>query len=112
MTKPDTRSLPSRRVFLGAAAAALAPACVHPGRSGGAVRADVPAARAAGMPAPDVETLLGQMTLDEKIGQMTQIDKNALHGGREVHDLMVGSVLSGADSLPHPNAADTWVEMY
>ena len=64
------------------------------------------------MPAPDVETLLGQMTLDEKIGQMTQIDKNALHGGREVHDLMVGSVLSGADSLPHPNAADTWAEMY
>jgi beta-glucosidase len=107
-----SRFLPSRRAFLGAAAAALAPACVHPGRTGGAVRADIPPARAAGMPAPDVEALLGQMTLDEKIGQMTQIDKNALHGGREIHDLMVGSVLSGADSLPHPNAADTWVEMY
>jgi beta-glucosidase len=113
MTKHDTRSLPSRRSFLGAAAAAVAaPACVHPGRTGGAVRADIPPARAAGMPAPDVETLLGQMTLDEKIGQMTQIDKNALRNGREVHDLMVGSVLSGADSLPHPNAADTWVDMY
>ena len=87
--------------------------CVHPGRDAAAPsRADVPAARAAGMPAPDVETLLAQMTLDEKIGQMTQIDKNALETGREVHDLMVGSVLSGADSLPHPNAADTWVDMY
>src|SRR5581483_7083062 len=112
MTKPDARSLPSRRTFLGVAAAALAPGCVHPGHSGGAVRANVPSGRAEGVPAPDVETLLGQMTLDEKIGQMTQIDKNALHGGREVHDLMVGSVLSGADSLPHPNAADTWAEMY
>jgi len=109
---PDSRLLPSRRAFLGVAAAALAPACVHPGRTGGAVRADVAPARAAGMPSPEVETLLGQMTLDEKIGQMTQIDKNALRNGREVHDLMVGSVLSGADSLPHPNAADTWVDMY
>ena len=78
----------------------------------GPKHADIPPARAAGMPAPDVETLLGQMTLDEKIGQMTQIDKNALRTGREVHDLMVGSVLSGADSLPRPNTADTWVDMY
>ena len=107
-----TKSLPSRRTFLGAAAAAaIAPACVAH-RNGGAAHADIPPARAAGMPAPDVETLLGQMTLDEKIGQMTQIDKNALRTGREVHDLMVGSVLSGADSLPRPNTADTWVDMY
>ena len=105
--------LPSRRTFLGAAAAAaLAPACVHPGGTAGPKHADISPERAAGMPSPDVETLLGQMTLDEKIGQMTQIDKNAMRTGREVHDLMVGSVLSGADSLPRPNAADTWVDMY
>ncbi len=35
------------------------------------------------MPAPDVEALLAQMTLDEKIGQMTQADKNALKDGRD-----------------------------
>ncbi len=105
--------LPSRRTFLGAPPPPRwRPPVSHPGPHGGAVHADIPPARAAGMPAPDVETLLGQMTLDEKIGQMTQIDKNALHTGREVHDLMVGSVLSGADSLPRPNAADTWVDMY
>jgi beta-glucosidase len=114
MTKPaDTLPLPlpSRRTFLGVAAAALAPACVAH-RNGGAAHADVSPARAAGTPAPDIETLLGQMTLDEKIGQMTQIDKNVVHTGREIHDLMVGSVLSGADSLPRPNTADTWVDMY
>ena len=76
------RSLPTRRAFLGAAAALLPAACVAtPAGSGGAERADVPAARAAGMPAPDVEALLAQMTLDEKIGQMTQVDKNALKDG-------------------------------
>ena len=46
--------------------------------------ADVPAARKAGVPSPDVEALLAQMTLDEKIGQMTQADKNALKDGKEI----------------------------
>ena len=52
------------------------------------------------MPAPDVEALLAQMTLDEKIGQMTQADKTALKDGREVHDFFMGSVLSGARLAP------------
>ena len=82
-------------------------ACVgpRPGATPQPSAADVPAARKAGMPAPDVEALLGQMTLDEKIGQMTQTDKNALKDGREVHEFFMGSVLSGADSLPKPNDA-------
>jgi len=109
--------LPTRRAFLAAGAgagAALLPACLAHHRPGSSVadHADVPAARAAGTPPPDIEGLLAQMTLDEKIGQMTQIDKNALTTGREVHDLLVGSVLSGADSLPRPNEPATWVEMY
>ncbi len=104
----------TRRLFLGASAALVPAACLgHRTAAGGAAVADVPQARAAGTPAPDIEALLAQMTLDEKIGQMTQIDKNALRsGGREVHELMVGSVLSGADSLPRPNSADSWVDMY
>ena len=54
-------------------------ACVgpRPGATPQPSAADVPAARKAGVPAPDVEALLAQMTLDEKIGQMTQADKNA-----------------------------------
>jgi beta-glucosidase len=105
---------PTRRTFLGAAAAgALVPACMgpRPGASPQPSAADVPAARKAGLPAPDVEALLAQMTLDEKIGQMTQADRGALKDGREIHDFFLGSVLSGADSLPKPNSADTWAEM-
>ncbi len=106
---------PPRRIFLGAtAAAALAPACFGPPRPGATPQpsaADVPAARKAGAPAPDIEALLAQMTVDEKIGQMTQADKNALKDGREIHELFLGSVLSGADSLPKPNTPESWAEM-
>ena len=107
--------LPTRRTFLGAAAAtALAPAaCVTP-RSGAGPQpspADVAAARKAGVPAPDVEALLAQMTLDEKIGQMTQADKTALPDGNEVRELFMGSVLSGGNSLPKPNDPATWAAM-
>jgi beta-glucosidase len=74
--------------------------------------ANVPPERKAGLPAPNVDALLAQMTLDEKIGQMTQVDKTALKDGREIHDLFNGSVLSGADSLPKPNEPATWAAMY
>jgi beta-glucosidase len=109
----DLASPPSgstRRTFLGAAAAsALAPAaCLRPPQPSAA---DVPKARKAGVAAPDVEALLAQMTLDEKIGQMTQADKTALQDGREIHQFFLGSVLSGADSLPQPNTPETWAEM-
>src|SRR5262249_20119852 len=70
------------------------------------------AERKTGTPSPDVETLLAQMTLDEKIGQMTQADMKALKDGKEVHSYLLGSVLSGADSLPKPNEPATWVAMY
>ena len=113
MTKRP-HQLPTRRTFLGAAAVtALAPAaCVTTRASAGLQPspADV-AARKAGVPAPDVEALLAQMTLDEKIGQMTQADKNALTDGQEVRELFMGSVLSGGNSLPKPNDPATWAEM-
>jgi beta-glucosidase len=107
---------PSRRTFLGAAAAALVPAAcfAHKGATAGAA-GGAPASPHAGgaAPAPNIEALLGQMTLDEKIGQMTQVDKNALlRNGKEIRELYIGSVLSGADSLPRPNTPDNWVAMY
>ena len=76
------------------------------------VAADVSPDRKAGVQSPDVEALLAQMTLDEKIGQMTQADMKALKDGSEVRTFMLGSILSGADSLPKPNEPATWVEMY
>jgi beta-glucosidase len=106
--------LPTRRTFLGAAAAtALVPAaCVtsRPGAGPQPSPADV-AARKSGLPAPEVEALLARMTLDEKVGQMTQADKTALPDGNEVRELFMGSVLSGGNSLPKPNDPATWAEM-
>ena len=102
-----------RRFLQTAAASSLAPlACLpKPGAGPAIAKASVPPARKAGLPAPDVAQLVAQMTLEEKIGQMTQVDKTALKDGREVHDFFVGSVLSGADSLPKPNEPATWVAM-
>ncbi len=108
----DVPPVPSRRTFLGAAAATvLSPACVIP--QGGGVRpsSSVPSGRKAGVPAPDIEALLGQMTLEEKIGQMTQADMTAVHEGGDIHDLFLGSVLSGGDSLPVPNSPQVWADM-
>src|SRR5690242_4248434 len=111
---------PSRRRFLGIGAAAAGASlttfgCGTPPRPG-ATRmpsaATVPADRKAGVQSPDVEALLSQMTIEEKIGQMTQADMKALEDGKEVHDFLLGSVLSGADSLPKPNEPATWIEMY
>ncbi len=116
---PKPSIYPTRRRFLGLSAAAGASLTTlgcgtapRPGATPLPRAADVPAARKAGMPSPDVEALLSQMTIDEKIGQMTQADMKALKDGKEVHDFLLGSVLSGADSLPKPNEPATWVEMY
>ncbi len=115
----ETSLFPTRRRFLGmgaAAGAALTPlACAtvpKPGSTPLPVAADAPADRKAGLQSPDVEALLSQMTVEEKIGQMTQADMKALKDGTEVRTFALGSVLSGADSLPKPNETATWVEMY
>jgi beta-glucosidase len=73
--------------------------------------ADVPSARRAGVPAPDLEALLARMTLDEKIGQMTQADRSALLDGSEINTSLLGSVLNGGDSLPVPNRPGVWADM-
>ena len=45
-----------------------------------------------------VEDLLARMTLEEKVGQMTQADHASLKSPSEVRDLFLGSVLSGGNS--------------
>jgi beta-glucosidase len=70
----------------------------------------VPAAmRAAGGPAPDIEQLLAQMTLDEKVGQMTQASRTALQGA-EVRELYLGSVLNGGEDMLTPNTPNGWAD--
>jgi len=51
------------------------------------------------------------MTLDEKIGQMTQIDWKLAKNTDDVRKLFVGSVLNGAQSRPEPNTPDNWVKL-
>ncbi len=69
------------------------------------------AASRASVPTPDIDELLGKMTLDEKIGQMTQIDWKLAKNTDDVRKLCVGSVLNGASSLPEPNTPETWVRL-
>ena len=57
----------------------------------------------------DAQSLLSQMTLAEKIGQMTQVDTDALKKNPgDVQKLFLGSVLSGGNSNPTDNSPDTW----
>ncbi len=57
-----------------------------------------------------VHQLLAQMTLAEKIGQMTQVEKNSITP-QDVTDYAIGSVLSGGGGNPDPNTPATWRQM-
>jgi beta-glucosidase len=67
--------------------------------------------RQAGLSIKDqVSSLLGRMTLDEKIGQMTQVDQRAVEPS-DVTRFSLGSALSGGGSNPSPNNPRNWAEM-
>ena len=57
-----------------------------------------------------VAALLSQMTLDEKIGQMTQIEKNAIDATNAAA-FNLGSILSGGGGFPSPNTPQAWYDM-
>lgn len=59
-----------------------------------------------------VEQLLTQMTLDEKIGQMTQAERGALTNITDIKTYFLGSLLSGGGSAPSTNTAQAWADMY
>lgn len=61
-------------------------------------------------PEERADLLLAQMTLDEKIGQMTQIEKNSLTPA-DVTRLAIGSVLSGGGGAPTENTPEAWLAM-
>jgi beta-glucosidase len=56
--------------------------------------------------------LLAQMTLDEKIGQMVQVDLLALKDKKDLARLAIGSVLSGGSSDPSDITARGWADTY
>src|SRR5690349_18286330 len=61
-------------------------------------------------PASDADALLAKMTLEEKIGQMVQVDLLALKDKSDVQKYFIGSVLSGGGSDPADNRPETWLQ--
>ena len=60
-----------------------------------------------------VRELLSQMTLEEKIGQMTQAEQDALKDVNDIEKYFLGSLLSGGGSDPKSgNSLDAWTDMY
>ncbi|MBN1810581.1 MAG: glycoside hydrolase family 3 protein [Anaerolineae bacterium] len=58
-----------------------------------------------------VEDLLARMTLAEKIGQMTQVEKNSIRP-EDITDLTIGSILSGGGGYPFGgNTPERWADM-
>jgi beta-glucosidase len=57
-----------------------------------------------------VEDLLKRMTLAEKIGQMTQVEKNSIGRG-DITQYHIGSILSGGGGSPAQNTVEAWYEM-
>jgi beta-glucosidase len=58
-----------------------------------------------------VEDLLKRMTMNEKIGQMTQVEKNSIARG-DITQYYIGSILSGGGGSPATsNMPKSWYEM-
>ena len=56
--------------------------------------------------------LLSRMTIDEKIGQMTQPDQAFIRDRSDIEKYFVGSVLSGGDSDPKDgNSREAWIKL-
>jgi beta-glucosidase len=66
-----------------------------------------------GLPVMDrVRDLLSYMTIEEKIGQMTQVDRQFLESDNDIGTYFLGSLLSGGGSTPSKNFPKAWAEMY
>jgi beta-glucosidase len=77
-----------------------------------ASRAPTPVYRNASAPVDKrVADLLARMTLAEKVGQMTQVDRQFLATQGDIATYKLGSLLSGGGSVPEPNTPSAWVAM-
>jgi len=56
------------------------------------------------------EELLALMTLEEKVGQMTQAERGDVRMG-DITEYALGSILSGGGSIPMQNTPEGWVNM-
>jgi beta-glucosidase len=98
------------RSLMAAAATAVAIAVAAPSAAPGA---DVLPYKDPSQPvSARVADLLSRMTLEEKVGQMTQAERGAVAGDpTRITDWQLGSVLSGGGSTPTPNTPAAWADM-
>jgi beta-glucosidase len=62
---------------------------------------------------PQVKPLLARMTLEEKIGQMTQPDQEYIQDLTDIEKYFIGSILSGGTSDPKEgNGLQAWTDLY
>ncbi|MGO9270299.1 MAG: glycoside hydrolase family 3 protein [Terriglobia bacterium] len=105
--KNRTRSTPAKLVLCAVSLAALA-------LSASILRPSTPASKLKPLSAYDaqVQELMAKMTLDEKVGQMTQADEAAVKDIGDVRKYYLGSVLNGGDSDPEAgNSLEAWTDM-
>ncbi|TXG66357.1 hypothetical protein EZV62_007632 [Acer yangbiense] len=58
-----------------------------------------------------IKDLMSRMTLEEKVGQMTQIERTVA-SAEVMKKYFIGSILSGGGSVPAPKAsAEAWIDM-
>lgn len=61
----------------------------------------------------EIREVVAEMTIEEKIGQMTQPDLAAIKDPRDIHRLFLGSVLSGGNSDPRSgNTLKDWAALH
>jgi beta-glucosidase len=99
---------PSRLVAAAAAAVAIAVATPSVAQAQDVLPYEDPS-----QPVPvRVADLLSRMTLEEKVGQMTQAERGAVADDpSRITDWQLGSVLSGGGSTPTPNTPQAWADM-
>lgn len=61
--------------------------------------------------AKKVDAIVLQMTLAEKVGQMTQIDMRLLDDYSDIKEYHIGSILSGGGAVPKTNSPKAWLDM-
>lgn len=59
-----------------------------------------------------IDSIMSLMTIEEKMGQMTQIDQNFLVEDNHISKYGIGSLLSGGGSAPDTNEFSKWADMY
>jgi beta-glucosidase len=102
---------PIRLGVVGACLLVLASLVAVPA-AGAAAPAGRPWMDASLKPKARAELLLAAMTLEEKVGQMTQAERGAVSGDPSlITTWRLGSVLSGGGSVPTPNTPEAWADM-